>query len=295
MDLETNLGKLKLKNPVILASGTFNRNITKQIDVNKLGAITTKTITLKPREGNPLPHIIKTEFGWLNSVGLKNVGLEKYLADELPFWQKFDTKIITSIGGETIPEYVKLAKNLNNNVDAIEVNVSCPNVNSGMAFGTDPKILKKLISDIRKVYKKTLIIKLSPNVTDITLVARAAIDGGADILTLINCFKGLAINPKTSKSYFDRKIGGYSGPAIKPMALKIVYEVYNQYKYRIIGGGGIYSTQDAIDFLRVGAYAIFIGSASFLDPKISIKIVKELEKYVSDNKIKNIKQIRGII
>lgn len=295
MSLEINLGKLKLKNPVVLASGTYDRSITKHIDVSKLGAITTKTITLEPREGNPLPHIIKTEYGWLNSVGLKNVGLEKYLAEELPFWQKFDTKIITSIGGETISEYVELSKNLNHNIDAIEVNVSCPNIENGLAFGTDPKTLKKLITSIRKVYKKTLIVKLSPNVTDITKMAQAAISGGGDILTLINCFKGLTINPKTGKSYFARKIGGYSGPAIKPMALKIVYEVYNQYKYRIIGGGGIYSTQDAIDFLHAGAYAIFVGSASFLDPKISIKIVKELEKYISNNKIKNLDQIKGII
>lgn len=278
MNTEINLGKLKLKNPVILASGTFDRSITKHIDVAKLGAITTKTITLQPKIGNPLPHIIKTEHGWLNSVGLKNPGIQKYLAEELPFWQSQCAEIITSIGGEEIYEYIELASKLNNFTDAIEVNVSCPNVTSGMAFGTDPKIIKKLIIDIRKVYKKTLIVKLSPNVTDIIEIAGAALSGGADALTLINSVRGTAINPQTGKFYFKNKIAGYSGPAIKPIALRAVFEVYNEYKCCIIGGGGITSLQDAIDFLRIGAQAIFIGSANYLDPKISIKITEGLRK-----------------
>ena len=276
--MELKIGQLKLKNPVILASGTFDQAITKHIEVRLLGAITTKTITLKPKIGNPLPHIIKTEHGWLNSVGLKNLGLEKYLSEELPFWQSQNAEIITSIGGEKVEEYVELAKNLNDCVEAIEVNVSCPNVRNGMAFGTDPEIIKKLITDIRKVYKKTLIVKLSPNVTDIIEIALAALSGGADALTLINSVRGTAINPKTGKFYFANKIVGYSGPAIKPIALKAVLEVYNESKCCIIGGGGITSLQDALDFLRIGAKAIFIGSANYQDPKISIKIAEGLKK-----------------
>lgn len=276
--MKLKLGQLNLKNPVILASGTFDRSITKHIDVAKLGAITTKTITLQPKIGNPLPHIIKTEYGWLNSVGLKNPGIEKYLLEELPFWQSQKAEIITSIGGEKPEDYIVLSKKLNDFTNAIEVNVSCPNVNSGMAFGTDPEIIKKLITDIRKVYKKTLIVKLSPNVTDIIEIAGAALSGGADALTLINSVRGTAINPQTGKFYFKNKIAGYSGPAIKPIALRVVFEVYNKYKCCIIGGGGITSPQDAKDFLKIGAKAIFIGSANYTDPKISIKIVEGLRK-----------------
>lgn len=278
MNTEIKLGKLKLKNPVILASGTFDRTIAKHIDVAKLGAITTKTITLQPKIGNPLPHIIKTEHGWLNSVGLKNPGIKKYLAEELPFWQSQGAEIICSIGGEKLEDYIALSKKLNDFVEAIEVNVSCPNVSSGMAFGTDPRIIKKLIIDIRKVYKKTLIVKLSPNVTDIIEIAGAALSGGADALTLINSVRGTAIHPQTGKFYFKNKIAGYSGPAIKPIALRAVFEVYNKHKCCIIGGGGITSLQDAKDFLRIGARAIFVGSANYIDPKISIKIVEGLRK-----------------
>lgn len=273
------LDKFQLKNPVILSSGTFDRTITKYIDVSKLGAITTKTITVEPCKGNPLPHIIKTEFGFLNSVGLKNPGIKKYLSDELPFWISKKAEIIFSIGGETTTEYVKLAKILDDcEIKAIEVNVSCPNVKGGLTFSENPQKLKELISKIREVFNRTLIVKLSPDVDDINLAADAALKGGADALTLVNTFRGLAINHKTGKFYFAKKIGGYSGPAIKPMALRIVFKVYKQFKCPIIGGGGITSTQDALDFLRVGAKAIFIGSANYVDPKISIKILADLKK-----------------
>jgi len=278
-NLETKLANLKLKNPVVLSSGTFDHTITKHIDVGKLGAITTKTITLKPREGNPLPHIIRTKFGFLNSVGLKNPGINKYLAEELPFWQKQNAEVICSIGGESISEYIKLAKILNNvNLNAIEVNISCPNVKGGLTFSENIGKLKELTLKIRKAFNGTLIVKLSSNTTDIKLSASAALTGGADILTLVNTFFGLAIHPVTGKFYFTRKIGGYSGPAIKPMALRAVFEVYNQFKCPIIGGGGIVSIHDAIDFLRMGAKAVFIGSANYLDPQISIKILNGLKR-----------------
>lgn len=279
MKCSLKLGQLEIKNPIVLASGTFDRTITKHIDVSRLGAVTTKTLTLKPASGNPLPHIIKTEFGFINSVGLKNPGIKEYLRNELPFWHEQKAEVICSIGGENMTDFLLLAKILNDtDLRAIEINVSCPNVKTGSIFSEDSKKLKELILKIRKLFQKTLIVKLSPNVTDIRLSAKAALSGGADVLTLVNTFRALAIHPKTGEFYFKRKIGGYSGPAIKPMALRAVYEVYNKYKCPIIGGGGIVSSQDAIDFLRVGAKAIFIGSANYIDPKISIKILEDLEK-----------------
>jgi dihydroorotate dehydrogenase (NAD+) catalytic subunit len=221
--MEIKLGKLKLKNPVILASGTFDRNIVKHINPNKLGGLITKTVTLQPRPGNPLPHIIKTKYGFINSVGLKNPGIKKYLKNDLPFWQKFATEIIPSIGGEEETDYIKLSKILNNQpVNAIEINISCPNIDSGgMAFGQDPQKAKRLIKKIRKVFKKNLIVKLSPNVTSITNIASACFEAGADILSIANTFLALEINNKKKKAKLHRKICGYSGPAIKPIILLI--------------------------------------------------------------------------
>lgn len=296
MSTKITLGKLKLKNPVILASGTFDRNITKHVNVENLGAVITKTITLEPREGNPFPHIVKTKFGFLNSVGLKNIGLEKYLSGELPFWQSQKTMVITSIGGNSEAEYIKLAKLLNNKVKAIEVNVSCPNVDhGGMAFGTDEKILGSLVKKIRKVFKETLIVKLSPNVTDIVLLAKAALDSGADALNIVNTFTGIEIDNKKKTAKIARIVGGYSGPAIKPMALRCVWQVYKATKCDIIGSGGITDFNDALDFVMCGATAINIGSIQYNDPKISEKIVDNFEKYMIENKLKNLNKIKGII
>ena len=287
-NLKIKLGKLTLKNPVILASGTFDRTITNRINVNLLGAITTKTITLRPMAGNPLPHIVRTRYGFLNSVGLKNQGLNKYLREELPFWQKFDVAIITSIGGHSEKEYVELSKNLNDKTQVIEVNVSCPNIKNGLAFGTNPITLKRLVSKIRKVFHNTLIVKLTPNVTDIVIIAKAALDGGADVLSLTNTFLGLEIDMKKKKAKLFKKVGGYSGPAIKPLALRCVYEVYKQFKCPIIGGGGITDFEDALDFIMVGATAVSIGSGMYLEPKLPEKIA------ISFTKI-NLKKTKGII
>jgi dihydroorotate dehydrogenase (NAD+) catalytic subunit len=289
--MEINLGNLKLKNSVILASGTFNRNITKQIDISKLGGLITKTITLQPRAGNPLPHIIKTKYGFLNSVGLKNSGIKKYLKDELSFWQKFDTEIIPSIGGEKESDYIKLAKILNaESINAIEVNISCPNIDSGgMAFGQNPKIAKRLIKKIRKVFNKNLIVKLSPNVTSITDIAAACLEAGADILSIANTYLGLEIDNKKKKAKLHRKIGGYSGSAIKPISLRMVWEVYKKFHCPIIGGGGIENFDDVLDYIMCGATAIAIGSANYQNPKISEKIAIYFEKYFTKHKLEKIK------
>jgi len=279
MNLEIKLGKLKLKNPVILASGTFDRSIAQKIDVNKLGGLVTKTVTIKPRAGNPLPHIIKTKYGWLNSVGLKNPGIKEYLKEELPFWQKFDTVVIPSLGGKTVQEYSQLAKLLSSYTKIIELNVSCPNVEKGgMAFGIDEKILHRMIKKVRSQFPGTIIVKLSPNVTDITKIAKAALDGGANVLSLTNTILGLEIDNKLKKAKLFRHVGGYSGGAIKPVSLRMVWEVYRNLKCPLIGGGGIEDSNDALDYIMVGASAVAIGSANFLDAKISVKIVNGLEK-----------------
>jgi len=272
---EIKLGNLKLKNPIILASGTFDRNIAEKINVNRLGGIVTKTITLEPRQGNPLPHIYKTRYGWLNSVGLKNVGLKKYLSDELPFWQKYDTEIFTSIGGENASEYIKLTKALNDKTSSIEVNVSCPNV-AGISFSNDPQRLRKLILDIRKNFKGFISVKLSPNIFDIILPAKAALDAGADALTIANTYQGLEF--VRGKPIFTRIFAGYSGGAIKPLTMWLVWQISHALKCQIIGSGGIENTQDVLDYLTCGAKAVQIGSANLLNPEISVKIINELER-----------------
>lgn len=296
MTSETKLGGLHLKNPVILASGTFDKSIIKEIDINKIGGIVTKTVTILPRAGNPLPRIIKTKCGWLNSNGWQNSGIKNFIGEDLRFWQRFDTEIIPSIGGFSEKEYVKLTQLLNReNINALEVNVSCPNVEHGLSFGNNAKILTNLIKKIRKNFNKSLIVKLSPNVIDITSVAKAALDGGADIISLVNTIIGLEIDNKKRKAAFARKIAGYSGPAIKPIALRMVWEVYKNLKCPIIGGGGISDFDDALDYIMVGASAVSIGSGIYLDRRLPEKVFSGFEKYFRDQKIKNINQIKGII
>ncbi|MGA2667020.1 MAG: dihydroorotate dehydrogenase [Patescibacteria group bacterium] len=275
MNLNTRIGKLKLKNPIILASGTFDRGITTKIDINKLGGLVTKTITLKPREGNPLPHIFKTRYGWLNSVGLKNMGLKKYLTEELPFWKKYNTQIFTSIGGENTREYIKIAKSLESLVSSLEVNVSCPNVD-GLFFGADPRKLKNLISAIRKNFKGFIAVKLSPNVSDIILPAKVAMAGGADALIIANTYLGLELIK--SKPVFQQVFAGYSGGAVKPLTMRLVWQTSHVLKCPVIASGGVENTQDVIDYLTAGAKAVQIGSANFLNPKVSVKIVDELRR-----------------
>lgn len=294
--MEIKLAKLKLKNPVVLASGTFDRTICQYIDVSKLGAITTKTITLEPRQGNPLPRIIKTKYGFLNSDGWKNPGIKKYLAEELPFWQKSQPEIIQSIGGFCDEDYVEMAKIFEKeNIKAIELNVSCVNVHKGLSYLTDTRSLVKLIKKVRKVFSKNLIVKLGANVGDIVEISRICLNSGADILSLINTIPALEIDNKTKKAKLPFKIGGYSGSAIKPIALRCVWQVYKELHCPIIGGGGISEFEDALDFVMCGATAVSIGSANFSDRKISVKIVRDFENYFKKHKIKKINQIRGLI
>lgn len=274
-----------MKNPMMVASGTFGygEEASEFIDLNKLGAIITKTITLEPREGNPPPRIVETPSGMLNSIGLQNKGLEDFITNRLPFLAKFDTPVIANIAGETVKEYVELAKRLSNNptVKGLELNISCPNVDKGgMVFGTDPRATEDLVNQVRKNTKLPLIVKLSPNVTDITVIAKAAEKAGADAVSLINTLLGMSIDVKTGRSRMGRQMGGLSGPAIRPIAVRMVYQVVQVVKIPVIGIGGIMTGNDAIEFLLAGATAIQVGTANFVDPQTPLKIIAEVEDYL---------------
>ncbi|MFH1540768.1 MAG: dihydroorotate dehydrogenase [Elusimicrobiota bacterium] len=284
------IGKLKLKNPVMVASGTFGYGTEFKdfIDVNKLGAIVTKTITLKPRLGNPQPRIFEVPYGMINSIGLQNVGLKKLIKEKLPELKKITkTPVIVSVGGETIAEYVRIIEELNSEkIGGIELNISCPNILGKKIISQDAKETYKLVSAVRKKTKHTLITKLSPNVTDITEIAKSAENAGSDSISLINSFPAMIFStpssvanlPDYSLSPTPHIFGGLSGPCIKHIALKLVYLVSQTVKIPVIGMGGIMNVQDAIDFFRAGAKAIEIGCANFVNPKVAIEIIEGLKK-----------------
>jgi dihydroorotate dehydrogenase (NAD+) catalytic subunit len=279
------LAGIKIKNPVMTASGTFGfgREYSEYLDLNKLGAIVTKSITLIPREGNPPPRIVETPAGMLNSIGLQNPGIEVFLKEELPFLEKFDTPAIVNIAGETIDEYAELAKILSKEaaVKGIEVNISCPNVKKGgMTFGIDAGLTKEVISAVRKATSQPIIAKLTPNVTDITVIARAAVEAGADALSLINTVVGMAIDIETHASRLGTLTGGLSGPAIRPIAVRMVYEAAHAVKVPVIGIGGIMSGNDAVEFFLAGAKAVQVGTANFIDTEAPLRIIREIEDYV---------------
>ena len=279
------LAGIKLKNPIMVASGTFGwgREYSEYLDLNKLGAIVTKSITLKPREGNPPPRIVETPSGMLNSIGLQNEGLEHFLKEDLPFLAKFDTPTIVNIAGETVEEYAELAKRLSKEtmVKAIEVNISCPNVKQGgMAFGVDPGLTKQVISAVRKATTQPIIAKLTPNVTDITVIGKAAVEAGADALSAINTLVGMVIDLETRDSRLGTKTGGLSGPAIRPIAVRMVYELAHAVKVPVIGIGGIMIGNDAAEFLLAGAKAVQVGTANFIDTGAPLRILAELNDYV---------------
>jgi len=300
MDLSVNIGKLKLKNPVMTASGTFGygEEYSEFVDLNKLGAIVAKGISLKPMEGNPSPRICETPCGMLNAIGLQNVGVKEFLKTKLPYARKFDTKLITNILGNTLQEYVKLSRMLDDaGVDGIELNVSCPNIKKGgIFFGTDQKMLRKLISEVRaNVRNAVLITKLSPNVSYIQEYAKIAEDCGSDAVSLINTLPGMAIDIKTKKPKIANITGGLSGPAIKPIAVRMVYETFRAVKIPIIGIGGIMNAEDAIEFMLAGATAVAAGTANFVNPSATIDIVNGIESFMSENNIADVKELRGAI
>ncbi|MBI4848417.1 MAG: dihydroorotate dehydrogenase [Nitrospirae bacterium] len=299
MNLTTNLGKLKLKNPVMTASGTFGygKEYSEFIDLNNLGAIVVKGISLKPMKGNPDPRICETPCGMLNAIGLQNAGLKEFIKQQLPYLRNFNTKIIVNILGTSINEYIELAENLEAaGVDAIELNVSCPNVKKGgIVFGTDIKIFEELIRDVRRRTRLPLITKLSPNTADIKLFAKAAEDAGSDIISLINTITGMSINIKTRRSRLANITGGLSGPAIRPVAVRMVWECFKTVKVPIIGMGGIISAEDAIEFILAGASAVAVGTANFVNPIATLDILEGIKSFMSGNNIKSLKELTGTV
>jgi len=286
-----------MKNPVIAASGTFGfgREYSEFIDLNRIGGISVKGLTLKPRKGNPPPRIAETPGGILNSVGLQNPGVEAFVKNEIPFLRKYDTAIIANIAGNTIDDYCEMAEILSDaDIDAVELNVSCPNVKSGgVAFGNNICGITEITSSVKKHCKKPLIVKLTPNVTDIKEIAKAAEAAGADALSLINTILGMAIDIKTRRPVLANNFGGLSGPAVKPIAVRMVYETANAVKIPVIGMGGITDGNDAIEFMLAGASAVMVGTANFTNPTACVDVVKGIEKYLEDNNYSGLKDVIG--
>ncbi len=298
-DISVSIGKLKLKNPVLCASGCFGygQEYAELIDISMLGGIILKGITLKERKGNPMPRIVETPAGMLNSVGLQNMGLSRFLRDKLPLLSNIPTVVIANICGETPEEYAAIARELSNkdSISAIEINISCPNVShGGMLFGQDLMLTFEVVNLVRKQTSLPLIVKLSPNVTDIASIARAAVDGGADAVSLINTLMGMSMDIKTKKPYLANITGGLSGPAIKPIALRMVWEVCKSVNVPVIGQGGIMTWEDSLEFLLVGATAVCIGTANFVNPKAGMEIVQGIKDYMRQHKIIDLRELRPV-
>ena len=300
INLKVKLAGVEFENPVMTASGTFGfgREYGEYFDLNELGAICVKGLTLEPREGNPPPRIAETPAGILNSVGLQNPGVKMFLKSELPQLKEVTrAKIIANMAGNTIEEYCEMASILSeSSVDMLEMNISCPNVaHGGAAFGSNPDMVFEITSRVRAAAKKPLIVKLSPNVTDITEVALAAEQGGADALSLINTLLGMAIDAKRRRPVLSTVTGGLSGPCVKPIALRMVWQVAKAVKIPVVGLGGIVSATDAVEFLLAGASAVQIGTANFIDPAVTIKVIDGLNQYLDDNGFKSVREIIGLI
>ncbi len=299
MNTKINLAGIEMKNPVTVASGTFGygREISQFFDLSKLGAVITKGTSLKPKNGNKPPRVCETASGMLNAIGLQNPGVEYFAQNDLPFLRKYDTKIIVNACGSSVDEYVELCKILNTlDIDGVELNLSCPNVKEGcMAFGNTYDGVKKVTTEVRKVLDKPLIVKLTPNVTNIAEIAKAVEDAGADGVSLINTLLAMKIDIYKKAPVLANITGGLSGPAIKPVAVRMVYQVAHAVKIPILGMGGIINGEDAIEFMLAGATAISIGAGNFIDPYTSIKTVEGIENYMKQQKIEDINEIIGAV
>ncbi|MHC4842658.1 MAG: dihydroorotate dehydrogenase [Planctomycetota bacterium] len=303
LDISVDLAGIQLQNPVLTASGTcgYADELADFMDINALGGFITKSITLKPRKGNPTPRIVETDAGMLNAIGLANVGLEAFINEKLPILKEMSTAIFVNVAGETIADYVAVTEGLalEEAIAGFELNISCPNVDKGgISFGTDPSLVSEITSEVKKAAaEKVLIVKLSPAVTDISKTARAAIEAGADVLSLINTFTAMVIDIETQKPVLANKTGGLSGPAIKPMAVYLVNKVYNEVAKNknvpIMGLGGIRTASDAIEFILAGASAVAVGTASFIEPCSAIKIIDGIKNYCIHKGIKNIRELIG--
>jgi dihydroorotate dehydrogenase (NAD+) catalytic subunit len=296
--LAVNIAGLKLKNPVMTASGTFGygEEYLEFVDLNKLGAIVVKGLSITPKMGNPVPRIVETPAGMLNAIGLQNIGVRAFIKEKLPFLRQFKTPVIVNFFGDTADEYVRAAEELSaaDGVHGLEMNVSCPNKQAGwQVFGTDPKIMSKVISAVRKATILPLIVKLSPNVTDISLIARIAEESGADAVSLINTITAMSVDIKKRKPILANITGGLSGPAIKPVAVRMVWEVYKAVKIPVIGMGGIMTSTDALEFLITGARAVAVGTANFVNPMATLEIIQGIERYLIEEGFSDINDVIG--
>lgn len=296
MMLETNIAGLKLKNPVIAASGTFGREYATLTDAAKLGAVIPKSVTFLPRAGNPPPRLWETTAGLLNSIGLENRGVGYFIEEELPIWREMGATVIVSVAGETVDEFVRTVEVLNQveGVAALELNVSCPNVDrGGIQFGCRPRLAADVTAAVKNVAGVPVIVKLTPNVTSITEIAKAVEAAGADAISLVNTVLGMAIDVEAARPALGRVVGGLSGPAIKPIALRLVYETAGAVKIPVIGLGGISSAGDAVEFMMAGAVAVQIGTATFVEPKTAEQVVVGLEGFLKERGYDNIGQLIG--
>jgi dihydroorotate dehydrogenase (NAD+) catalytic subunit len=297
-DLRVTIGGLVFKNPVLTASGTFGygKEFAPYVNLHHLGGVVVKGISLEPRRGNPPPRIVETVGGMLNAIGLENVGLDRFIAEKMPYLREIGARVIVNILGDSLEEYQALAKRLSEveGISALEVNISCPNVKKGgVAFGTDPTMAEAVTRAVCTHTSLPVIVKLSPNVTDITQIARAVEAGGAQAISLINTLLGMAIDVKSRRPRLANIVGGLSGPAIKPVALRMVWQVAQAVKIPVIGIGGITTTEDALEFLLAGATAIEVGTANFVNPRASQEIVEGLARYVTDNRLDGIRAVIG--
>ncbi len=299
MDLSVNIGGMRLKNPVIAASGTFGfgREFGEFFDLNRLGAISVKGLTLEPRKGNDPPRIAETPAGILNSVGLQNPGVHAFIRDEIPFLRRYNAAIIANVAGNTIDDYCSMVEILSEaDIDAIELNVSCPNVKKGcLLFGSTAEGVAEITRSVRKLCKKPLIVKLSPNVTDITGIAKAAEEAGADSVSLINTLLGMSIDIEKRKPVLANIMGGLSGPAVKPVAVRMVYQAAHAVKIPVIGMGGISNADDAIEFLLAGASAVMIGTAGFINPGVWVETAEGIKAYMQRYGYKRMGELTGAL
>ena len=299
MNLSVNIAGVEWKNPVTTASGTFGSGMeyAEYVDLNKLGAVTTKGVANVPWPGNPTPRIAETYGGMINAIGLQNPGLDTFISRDIPFLKQYDTKIIVNVCGKTEEDYVDAVEKLSEQpVDMLEINISCPNVKEGgIAFGQNPASAERITAAVKKVAKHPVIMKLSPNVTDITEMAKAVEAGGADAVSLINTITGMKIDINRRTFAVANKTGGMSGPAVKPVAVRMVYQVANAVRLPIIGMGGIATAEDALEFIMAGATAVSVGTANFFNPYATTEIVDGLAKFMEQQKVEDINQLIGIV
>ncbi len=300
-DLSIKIGHTTFKNPIFVASGTFGYGTENPelVDVSNIGAIVTKSITLNPREGNPPPRIVETPSGMINSIGLANIGVDKYINEMLPVYEEIGSPIIMNIAGSSMEEYIKVMQQVeavSSNIVGYEINISCPNVKEGgMEFGVDCNMTEKLTKELRKLTDRLLIMKLSPNVTDISAIATSSENGGADAVSAVNTVVGMSIDHKTGKNNIYTTYGGLSGPAIKPVGLACVHKVYNSVKIPIIGIGGIVNSSDVIEYILAGSIAVQVGTANYRDTGISEKILNDLNSYLDEQELDSIDSLIGSV